>query len=104
MLDFSDRHAVAIYAPSGTMKTSFARTFKDLAAGDDSVDRVFSDREFSRSITDENSGTEQHLRPNARNSNSVLSIVAAERLTGFMVGSRTELGTRSQTQLSTPEM
>ncbi|WP_109210231.1 MULTISPECIES: phage infection protein [Microbacterium] len=53
-LDFGDRNAVAIYAPNGTMKTSFARTFKDLAAGKETTDRVFPDRASSRSITDEN--------------------------------------------------
>lgn len=53
-LDFGDRNAVAIYAPNGTMKTSFARTFKDLSTGKESSDRVFPDRESSRSITDEN--------------------------------------------------
>lgn len=53
-LDFGDRNAVAIYAPNGTMKTSLARTFKDLATGKETTDRVFPDRESSRSIADEN--------------------------------------------------
>lgn len=53
-LDFGGGNAVAIYAPNGTMKTSFARTFKDLAGGQDTVDHVFPDRESSRQITDEN--------------------------------------------------
>lgn len=46
-LDFGDGNAVAIYAPNGTMKTSFARTFKDLACGKDSVDNVFHTRSSS---------------------------------------------------------
>lgn len=53
-LDFGDGNTVAIYAPNGTMKTSFARTFKDLALGQDTVDQVFPDRASSRQITDEN--------------------------------------------------
>lgn len=53
-LDFGDRNAVGIYAPNGTMKTSFARTFKDFATGKETTDRVFPDRESSRLITDEN--------------------------------------------------
>lgn len=53
-LDFGDRNALAIYAPNGTMKTSFARTFKDFATGKETTDRVFPDRESSRLITDEN--------------------------------------------------
>lgn len=53
-LEFGDRNAVAIYAPNGTMKTSFARTFRDFATGEETTDRVFSDRETTRSIIDEN--------------------------------------------------
>lgn len=53
-LDFGGKNAVAIYAPNGTMKTSFARTFKDFAKGEETVDHVFPDRASSRSITDEN--------------------------------------------------
>jgi hypothetical protein len=53
MLDFSRGRAVAIYAPNGTMKTSFARTFREFAAGEASGDRVFPDRQTERSITDE---------------------------------------------------
>lgn len=49
----SNRRANAIYAPNGTMKTSFARTFQDLAGGRDSVDHVFPDRETRRVVTDE---------------------------------------------------
>lgn len=52
--DFSnDNQAVAIYAPNGTMKTSFAQTFKDFAGRKESSDRIFPDRESERSITDE---------------------------------------------------
>lgn len=51
--DFGDRNAVAIYAPNGTMKTSFARTFKDVAARTETNDRVFPDRDSYRSLTDE---------------------------------------------------
>lgn len=59
-LDFSRRNAVAIYAPNGTMKTSFARTFKDFARGQETVDHVFPDRMSARSITDESG---QYLDP-----------------------------------------
>ncbi len=50
-LDFHDNGAIAIYAPNGTMKTSLAKTFLDVAAGRDSVDDVFSERVSTRSIT-----------------------------------------------------
>ncbi|MFZ6991105.1 hypothetical protein ACO0E1_04375 [Curtobacterium sp. RRHDQ66] len=47
------RRSVAIYAPNGTMKSSFARTFLDLARGEESSDHVFPDRETVRTILDE---------------------------------------------------
>lgn len=50
-LDFHDNAAIAIYAPNGTMKTSFAKTFLDVANGHDSVDDIFSERVSERSIT-----------------------------------------------------
>ncbi|GAB4076293.1 hypothetical protein [Nostocoides australiense] len=52
--NFSNGHAVAVYAPNGTMKTSFAQTFKDFASGKESSDRMFPTRETERHITDEN--------------------------------------------------
>lgn len=52
-LDFHDKRAIALYAPNGTMKTSFAKTFSDLQCGLDSTDAVFPDRTSTRKITDE---------------------------------------------------
>jgi hypothetical protein len=52
-LDFSDRRAFAVYAPNGAMKSSFAETFKDIADGKESKDRVFVQRKCERKITDE---------------------------------------------------
>ena len=51
------RRSVAIYAPNGTMKSSFARTFLDLARGEESSDHVFPDRETVRTILDEDGET-----------------------------------------------
>lgn len=50
---FEDGNAVAVYAPNGTMKTSFARTFADFSTGTDTVDHMFPSRETRRSMTDE---------------------------------------------------
>lgn len=52
-LDFSQNKAYAIYAPNGAMKTSLAQTFKDIAGGTASKDRIFPDRVCIRKITDE---------------------------------------------------
>ena len=53
-LDFSQKKAYAIYAPNGSMKSSLAQTFKDVADGTTSKDRIFPSRVSSRQITDEN--------------------------------------------------
>ncbi len=53
-LDFSNAKAIAIYAPNGSMKTSLAQTFQDIAAGTASKDRIFPDRVCTRVVTDEN--------------------------------------------------
>lgn len=36
--DFSEKRTFAIYAPNGAMKSSFAQTFRDVAAGVESRD------------------------------------------------------------------
>ncbi len=52
--DFSENNnTYAIYAGNGMMKTSFARTFKDLSNGEDSKDLVFPDLKTVRDIVDE---------------------------------------------------
>ena len=52
--DFSRQEPYAIYAPNGSMKSSFALTFKDVADGIVSKDRIFPKRVCNRKITDEN--------------------------------------------------
>ena len=53
--DFSNGDSVyAIYAPNGSMKTSFAQTFGDLAEGKESGDRIYHDRVSKRRIVDQN--------------------------------------------------
>jgi hypothetical protein len=51
--DFSIGTSVAIYAPNGAMKSSFAQTFTDIANGAPSKDRIFPKKATSRNITDE---------------------------------------------------
>ena len=52
-LDFTNSGAIAIYAPNGAMKTSLAETFKDIAEGRATSDRIFPDRISKREIRDE---------------------------------------------------
>ena len=52
-LDFSAATAVAVYAPNGSMKTSLAKTFDDIANGVDSQDRIFPGRPCKRVVRDE---------------------------------------------------
>ncbi len=54
LLDFSDQNVYAIYAPNGSMKSSLAQTFKDIAEGKPSQDRIFPGRTCLRNSTDEN--------------------------------------------------
>ncbi|MCT4705116.1 hypothetical protein MUA03_04220 [Enterobacteriaceae bacterium H16N7] len=51
--DFSITKSYAIYAPNGFMKTSFSKTFDDLANGKETTDLIFPDRRSSRNIKDE---------------------------------------------------
>jgi hypothetical protein len=53
-LDFSTAKAIAIYAPNGSMKTSLAQAFEDIAAGIASKDRIFPTRVCTRVVSDEN--------------------------------------------------
>lgn len=48
--NFSANNTFAIYAPNGVMKTSFAKTFKDLSLGLVSKDLIFTERETVREI------------------------------------------------------
>jgi len=43
----------AIYAPNGSMKTSFAKTFKDLMRGEETKDLIYPERNAVREIKDE---------------------------------------------------
>lgn len=45
----------AVYAPNGSMKTSFANTFRDFSQGKNSSDRIWPSNETIRLIVDENS-------------------------------------------------
>ena len=52
--DFKQKQKVySVYAPNGAMKSSFAKTFKDISEGVLSSDRIFTKRSTIRSITDE---------------------------------------------------
>jgi hypothetical protein len=52
--DFSAESVYAVYAPNGSMKSSLAQTFKDIAEGTASRDRIFPARVSTRKVTDEN--------------------------------------------------
>ena len=51
--DFTKKSALAIYAPNGVMKSSFAQTFHDLSRSAASRDRIFEDRVCTRDVRDE---------------------------------------------------
>lgn len=49
--DYSTNSAYAVYAPNGSMKTSFAKVFRDHANGIESKDIVFPERKTTRKIS-----------------------------------------------------
>ena len=51
--DFSKAKACAVYAPNGSMKSSLAQTFQDIADGAASRDRIFPARTCKREVKDE---------------------------------------------------
>ncbi|API74099.1 hypothetical protein AC251_05725 [Ralstonia pseudosolanacearum] len=51
--DFGNTNGYAVYAPNGFMKTSFSKSFDDLAKGRETKDLIFPDREPSRVIKDD---------------------------------------------------
>ena len=53
-VDLSSSNTIAIYAPNGVMKTSFARTFKDFSQGSETKDLIFPNRVSVREIKREN--------------------------------------------------
>ncbi|WP_287028109.1 hypothetical protein [Pseudomonas sp. UBA6310] len=57
--DFSKSKACAVYAPNGSMKSSLAQTFQDVADGAASKDRIFQARACRREIKDE-TGADLH--------------------------------------------
>lgn len=48
--DFSSKRVYSIYAPNGTMKTSFAKTCRDYSSNSNSTDIIFPDRITLREI------------------------------------------------------
>ena len=84
-LDFSSHSAIAIYAPNGMMKSSFAQTLDDIARGKNPCDRVYEDLKTICHVLDENGATispedilvfgpyDQGLDPTKRISNLLLS-------------------------------
>jgi ABC-type lipoprotein export system ATPase subunit len=59
--DFQNKKPYSIYAPNGFMKTSFAKSFKDLSFNQDSKDLIFPERPPIRKICDENNAD---IQPN----------------------------------------
>ena len=43
-LTFEKKNVIAIYAPNGMMKTSFAKTFKDISQHSETSDKIYTSR------------------------------------------------------------
>ena len=51
-----------IYAPNGTMKSSFTHVFQDIASGNDSCDRLYTERISEREILLDDHPIEEEAR------------------------------------------
>ena len=51
--DFSSGKTIVVYAPNGVMKTSFARTFKDISSGSEPKDRIYPENNTIFEIVDD---------------------------------------------------
>lgn len=54
IFNFSQKNTYVVYAHNGTMKTSFAKTFKDVSNGNETQDLIFKKRVNKRIIKNEN--------------------------------------------------
>ena len=52
-LTFEKKNVIAIYAPNGMMKTSFAKTFKDISQHSETSDKIYTSRITTRTVLDE---------------------------------------------------
>jgi ABC-type lipoprotein export system ATPase subunit len=115
-LDYRRSPSAAIYAPNGTMKTSFARTFQDLVTGSDTRDNVFPDRLTERRIVDETGASinpddvvvilsyDEELGPTEQTSTLLVNAALRKEYEGLQVELlrvRDELGTALKTQAKT---
>ena len=49
--EFNDNvHVIAVYASNGMMKSSFAKTFRDLQKNTDTIDKIYPDANSIREI------------------------------------------------------
>jgi len=60
--NFSSKKVFVIYASNGTMKTSFAKSFKNLSKGEQPKDLVFQDRETVCIVQDDNEQNLTHTK------------------------------------------
>ena len=51
--DFRTKRVYAVYSPNGVMKTSFAKTFKDISNNAETQDLIFPERKTKRQVKDE---------------------------------------------------
>lgn len=58
--DFTTNNACIVYAPNGTMKTSFTKTMRDFKYGIESQDRIYVDRQYKREFFND----DENLKPN----------------------------------------
>jgi energy-coupling factor transporter ATP-binding protein EcfA2 len=122
-LDFSKHSSIAIYAPNGMMKSSFARTLDDVSKGQKPRDLIYTDEETECEVRDEKNSPlspdsilvfgpyDRALDPAKRVSNLLLSRKLKEtydELTGGILNAKDALlsaiKSQARTKLSLSEL
>lgn len=88
--DFSNSKTIITYAPNGVMKTSFAKTFRDISNGDQPTDRVYPENNSVFEIIDDSTNSqilpeeifvvEPYTEKVFDSENKILTLLAKEEL------------------------
>ena len=84
VFDFTKENGYLIYAPNGTMKTSFAKCLQDISRGQIPSDKIYVDRQATYVLVDESS---QQLAENILVVESYNEQLSTEKVSTLLVNS-----------------
>ncbi len=80
--NFTDENGYLIYAPNGTMKTSFAKCLMKVSKGEEPCDEIYSDRQTAYDLVDESN---QQIRDNILVVESYNEQLSTEKVSTLLV-------------------